>query len=130
MNRGALIGLLMLLGLSCINDDKIDQTNSTLEANLEELKRLNKNFVTAAKNVEDLQIPVVAISEQFGKLIYIFAATQNNFAQFIEVGTLASRQALALMSVMPVEKINEYGNNLDNLLQQIAAFNLTLTEQA
>ena len=57
--RWALCFCLLGLGLvGCVDAAKIDQTNTTLERNLAELEKLNRNFVKSTDRLTELGVPI------------------------------------------------------------------------
>lgn len=122
--------LCCLLGLTaCIDDSKIDNTNATLLLNLEELRKMNTNFVAASSNLVKLGEPVDKMAEQFGRLSAIFEKTQDDFARFMQVGTQASTELLRLSSFITPENIRKYEEQWNKAVTTFADFNHQLSER-
>lgn len=119
-----------LLGLpACLDSGKIDTTNATLADNLEELRKLNKNFVAASNNLLKLGEPVDKMAEQFGRLSAVFEKTQDDFTRFMQVGTKASEELLRLSTFITPEKIRQYEAQWNEAVTQFSDFNRDLSER-
>jgi ABC-type transporter Mla subunit MlaD len=116
--------------IACVDDSKIDQTNATLTANLDQLKQINKNISNSNDSLNNLGKPVTSVADQFGRLAGIFEKTQDDFAQFMRVGTKASEEMLKLTSTITPENLQKYQQQLSDVLTTFASFNQTFSEKS